>query len=151
MIPATILYVEDSPDDVLFVERALRKVAPGVRLHVIADGQAAIDYFDPAAQPQLPPGSLALVLLDLNLPGRSGLEVLAHIRKNSRIPAVPVVMFSASNQPKDIDACYTEGCNAYLIKPTDSAGLRQTVALIAATWLQPDSPGQPAPVFPRPG
>ncbi len=138
-----VLYVEDSADDVFFIQRAFQQIAPKVRLHIITDGQAAADYFDPAARPEPPPESLALVLLDHNLPGRSGLEILAHIRKKSRTPRLPVIIFTASNQQKDIDACYAAGCNAYLIKPSDSEGLRQIVALIASTWLHQPAPPRP--------
>ena len=145
-----VLYVDDSPDDVFFVDRAFRSVAPGVQLRVIPDGQAAADYFDPVAQPDPPPESLALALLDLNLPGRSGLDILIQIRKNSRTPALPVVIFSASNQQKDIDACYAEGCNAYLIKPTDSDGLRQMISLVVTTWLKENLPMPTAPILPPP-
>jgi len=146
----TVLYIEDSPDDVLFVQRAFRQVAPAVDLLVIPSGQAAVDYFDPAAHPQPPPESLRLVLLDLNLPGRSGHYVLGQIRRASRTPRIPVVIFSASNQQKDIDACYAEGCNAYLIKPTDSQGLRDMIALVATTWLTENLPTTPAPILPPP-
>ena len=145
-----VLYVDDSPDDVFFVDRAFRSVAPGVELRIIPDGQAAADYFDPIAQPDPPPESLALALLDLNLPGRSGLEVLIQIRKNSRTPALPVVIFSASNQRKDIDACYAEGCNAYLIKPCDPDGLRQLVTLVANIWLKDPQPNRPPTILPGP-
>lgn len=146
----TVLYIEDSPDDVLFVQRAFRRIAPAVQLHVIPSGQAAVDYFDPAAHPEPPPESLRLVLLDINLPGRSGHYILGQIRRASRCPRVPVVIFSASNQQKDIDACYAEGCNAYLIKPTDSEGLRNLVAIVTDTWLKHPLSGQPAPILPRP-
>jgi len=148
MSKPTVLYIEDSPDDVLFVRRAFKQIAPAVDVHVIPDGQAAVDYFAPAAQPDPPPESLRLVLLDLNLPGRSGHYILGQIRRASRCPRIPVVIFSASNQQKDIDACYAEGCNAYLIKPTDSQGLRDLIALIASTWLQNNLPTPP--VLPRP-
>jgi CheY-like chemotaxis protein len=146
----TVLYIEDSPDDVLFVQRAFQQVAPFVQLHVIPSGQAAVDYFDPAAQPEPAPESVRLVLLDLNLPGRSGHYVLGQIRRSSRCPRVPVVIFSASNQQKDIDACYAEGCNAYLIKPTDSDGLRQMISLVTATWLKENLPAPTAPILPPP-
>ena len=145
----TVLYIEDSPDDVLFVQRAFRQVAPTVDLHVIPSGQGAVDYFDPAAQPVPPPETLRLVLLDLNLPGRSGHYILGQIRRASRCPRIPVVIFSASNQRKDIDACYAEGCNAYLIKPTDSESLRNIVAVVAETFLKNPRP-TPPPVLPRP-
>ena len=146
----TVLYIEDSPDDVLFVRRAFRRIAPAVQLHVIPSGQAAVDYFDPAAHPEPPPESLRLVLLDINLPGRSGHYILGQIRRASRCPRVPVVIFSASNQQKDIDACYAEGCNAYLIKPTDSNGLRDMISLVVTTWLQENLPNSTTPILPPP-
>jgi two-component system response regulator len=149
MKPA-VLYIEDSPDDVLFVQRAFQKVAPTVQLHVIPSGEAAVNYFDPAAQPEPAPETLRLVLLDLNLPGRSGHYILGQIRRASRCPRVPVVIFSASNQQKDIDACYAEGCNAYLIKPTDSDGLRQMISLVTATWLKENLPPPTTPILPPP-
>ncbi len=144
-----VLYVDDSPDDVFFLGRAFSLVAPGVQLRIIPDGQAAADYFNPAAPGDPPPESLALAILDLNLPGRSGLEVLKQIRQHSRTPGLPVVILSASNQPKDIDACYAEGCNAYLVKPTDSEGLRNIVTVVADTFLKNPRP-TPPPVLPRP-
>ena len=133
---APILYVEDGPDDVFFMQRAFRKIAPEVELKVITNGQEAADFFDATKNQGTPFSPLALVILDLNLPGRSGMEVLAQIRKKSRYQTVPVILFSASNQQSDIDACYLEGCNAYLIKPNDPEGLRNLVTLINDFWLK---------------
>jgi CheY-like chemotaxis protein len=130
-----ILYVEDGPDDVLFMERAFRKVAPEVRLDVIPDGQQAVDYFDPARLSASARELLDLVILDLNLPGRSGLEVLRQIRRNPDTSRLPVVMFSASNQQKDIDACFAAACSAYHVKPNDFEGLRHVVENICQSWL----------------
>jgi CheY-like chemotaxis protein len=130
-----ILYVEDGPDDVLFMQRAFQKVAPEVELRVITNGQEAADFFD-ADRADQSPVTLALVILDLNLPGRSGLEVLAQIRQKSRFKTVPVILFSASNQQKDINACYLEGCNAYLLKPSNPESLKNLVALINDFWLK---------------
>jgi two-component system response regulator len=131
-----ILYVEDGPDDVFFMQRAFGKVAPNVELKVITNGQEAADFFDASKDRDTPFRPLSLVILDLNLPGRSGMEVLAQIRKKSRYRTVPVILFSASNQQTDIDACYLEGCNAYLIKPNDPEGLRYLVSLINDFWLK---------------
>jgi CheY-like chemotaxis protein len=131
----TIMYVEDSPDDVFFMERAFKKVAPGIELHVITNGQAAADFFTTSQSTEtLKP--LALVLLDLNLPGQSGLQVLTQIRKHSKYLKVPVIMFSASSQQSDIDMCYTEGCNAYVVKPNDPESLKTLVTIISDFWLK---------------
>jgi CheY-like chemotaxis protein len=76
-----VLYVDDGPDDIFFMQRAFQKVAPEVELKVIKNGQDAADFFDLAQNQNAAPQPLSLVILDLNLPGRSGLEVLAQIRK----------------------------------------------------------------------
>lgn len=131
-----IIYVEDGPDDILFMQRAFSKVAPDIELHVITNGQDAADFFDSSRNENTPPTPLALVILDLNLPGRSGLEILSQIRKKSKFHTVPVILFSASNQQKDIDACYLEGCNAYLVKPSDPDNLKNLVELIHDFWLK---------------
>jgi len=131
----TILYVEDSADDVFFMQRAFRKVAPDIELQVITNGQAAADFFisSQGAETIKP---LALVLLDLNLPGQSGLQVLVHIRKNSKYEKVPVIIFSASSQQNDIDMCYADGCNAYVVKPSDPESLKAIVTTISEFWLK---------------
>jgi len=130
-----ILYVEDGPDDVFFMQRAFRKVNPEVELKVITSGEEATTYFD-ATSEQSNASPLALVILDLNLPGRSGLEVLTHIRTQSKFRKVPVLLFSASSQQSDIDSCYAAGCNAYLVKPSDPEQLNDMVAVINDFWLK---------------
>jgi two-component system response regulator len=131
-MPEPILYVEDSPDDVEFMKRAFRKVAPDLELKVITNGQEAADYF---AQPEPEEKPLALVLLDLNLPGRSGMEVLAQIRSKYKFAKVPVIIFSASSQQSDIDSCYTGGCNSYVVKPSNPDGLKRLVTSIHEYWI----------------
>jgi two-component system response regulator len=140
-----VLYVDDGPDDIFFMQRAFNKVAPDVELKVIKNGQDAADFFDPARADAAASAHLSLVILDLNLPGRSGLEVLAQIRKKSRLPTVPVVFFSASNHQADIDSCYRAGCNAYLIKPNDPERLRHLVSLVHDFWLSENR--HPGPVM----
>jgi CheY-like chemotaxis protein len=130
-----ILYVEDGSDDILFMQRAFRKIAPEVKLHIITNGQEAADFFDPGKNQEGARIALSLVLLDLNLPGRSGLEVLAQIKKHSNHQTVPIVVFSASDQQKDIEACYQQGCNAYVVKPNHPDGLKRLVSLINDFWL----------------
>jgi CheY-like chemotaxis protein len=129
------MYVEDGPDDVFFMQRAFKKINPAVELKVITDGAQAADFFD-ATKPDQGATPLSLVILDLNLPGRSGLEVLTQIRSKYKFNKVPVILFSASSQQSDIDSCYLAGCNAYLVKPNDPEGLKALVALINDFWLK---------------
>jgi CheY-like chemotaxis protein len=131
-----ILYVEDGPDDVFFMQRAFKKVAPNVDLRVITNGREASEFFMAAQGDDKLDPPLALVLLDLNLPGHSGLEVLTHIRGKSNYGKVPVIVFSASSQQSDIDSCYAGGCNAYVVKPNDPERLRALVTTINEFWLK---------------
>ena len=131
-----ILYVEDTPDDVFLMQRAFKKIAPNLDLQIITNGQAAADFFDPSKTGISEKPNLLLVILDLNLPGRSGLEILEVIRTKSRFPRVPVIIFSASNRQEDINACYQAGANAYVIKPNSSEELKNAVRLIYDFWLK---------------
>jgi len=132
----SILYIEDGPDDVFFMQRAFKKIAPNVELRVITNGREASEFFmAPQGEEKLDP-PLALVLLDLNLPGHSGLEVLTHIRTKSEYGKVPVILFSASSQQSDVDSCYAAGCNAYVVKPSDPDRLRALVVTINEFWLK---------------
>ena len=131
-----ILYVEDTPDDVFLMQRAFKKIAPDVDMRVITNGQEAADFFDASRPKSAETAPLSLVILDLNLPGRSGLEVLQTIRSKSRFPKVPVILFSASNRQEDIDSCYLAGASAYVVKPSESEELRTLVKLIHDFWLK---------------
>src|ERR1700744_4605349 len=130
-----ILYVEDSADDVFFMQRAFKKVNPTVDLRVITDGQQAADFFDPEKTGQ-PPVALSLVILDLNLPGRSGLEVLRQIRSKFPFAKVPVVLFTASSEQSDIDSCYEAGCNGYVVKPNNPEDLKTLISVIHDFWIK---------------
>ncbi len=130
---SSILYIEDELDDVFLMERTFRRMAPEVSLRVISDGQKAVEYFEAAASQAAI--DLSLVLLDLNLPGLSGLSVLAQIRKSPHVAKVPVIIFSASSQPSDISASYAGGCNAYLVKPGDPDRLKSIVGLLKEFWI----------------
>src|SRR5688572_19335100 len=110
-----ILQVEDDPNDVFFLQKAMNKVGVTNPIHVVSDGQEAIDYlkgngkfFDRAIFP-FP----CLVLLDLKLPYVMGLEVLRWIREQPW-SNLPVIMLSASAEDADIGTSYRLGANAFL-------------------------------------
>jgi len=134
----TILHVEDDPNDVLLVERALCKAGVTARIHVVTDGEQAVNYL--AAQSafiereRFPIPSL--VLLDLKLPRKSGLEVLEWIRANPGLKRLPVVMLTSSKQPIDINRAYDLGVNAYLAKPVSFDTLVEMLKTLDAFWLR---------------
>jgi CheY-like chemotaxis protein len=114
----TLLLVEDDPGHARLIERNLQRAHLPYAITILRDGQAALDYVLPAQEGQdarhLPP---CLVLLDLNLPGCSGVEVLARLKNNIRTKHIPVIILTTTDDPHEMEQCYALGCNAYLTKP----------------------------------
>jgi CheY-like chemotaxis protein len=132
-----ILLVEDNEDDVFFMKRALRTAEVRQSLQVVMDGQSAVDYlggvgqFADRRQYPLP----CLILLDLKLPRKNGLEVLEWIRRESPVRSVVVLILSTSKENSDIEAAYRLSANAYLVKPAVVEQLTDIVRAIKAFWL----------------
>jgi two-component system response regulator len=130
----TILLVEDSPDDVLLTQRALRKSNIRNRVDVVGDGEEAIDHLlNGEVLPRL-------ILLDINLPKVSGLEVLRAIRGNHRTRFLPVVVLTTSNEERDIVESYQLGANSYVRKPVDFARFLEAVRVLGLYWLLVNQP-----------
>ncbi|HEX7859569.1 MAG TPA: response regulator [Verrucomicrobiae bacterium] len=134
--PFTILHVEDDPNDVLLVERAIKKSNAPVLLRSVGDGDKAVAYlkgdesFSNREQFPLP----NLVLLDLKMPRKSGLEVLGWIRENAELKRLPVVIFTSSKHDQDINRAYDLGANSYLVKPVGFDSLLDTVKQLQLYW-----------------
>ena len=132
----TVLLVEDNPMDVFIIEEIVRESGLNLRLEVVKDGQEALSYLRNAAakeQPSVP----ALVLLDLNLPKVSGLEVLTELRKDPRLGSTPVVIVSSSMAPPDRVATKRLGAAGYFQKPNDLAAYRRLVDVIKSIFPHP--------------
>ena len=133
-----ILLVEDNPDDVLLVRRAVRKAALAVALQDVKDGDEAVAYLDGSgrfadrARHPLP----ALVLLDLKLPKRSGLSVLRWVRSQPGLDTTPVVVLTSSSEDEDIQKAYALGANSYLLKPVAFHGLVQLLGVLDLYWFR---------------
>ena len=146
-----ILLVEDNPHDVLLTRRAFRKAGLDVPISALEDGDRAIayldgrgDFADRAAHPW--PG---LVLLDLKLPGRGGLEVLRWIRAQPHLDPMPVVVLTSSAEEEDVVQAYRAGANSYLRKPVSLDELTGLVAALHAYWMRTNIGAVPA--APHPG
>lgn len=133
---AKILLVEDSPDDILIVQRALKEARIINRLWVVRDGQEALDflqhkeeYQDVAKSPK--PG---LILLDINLPKINGLEVLKRIKEDPDLKTIPTVILTLSGRDEDIARCYSHGCNSFIQKPVDFEKFVEVVKQIGLYW-----------------
>jgi CheY-like chemotaxis protein len=125
----TILLVEDNPDDEALTKLALNFGTPAT-LEVARDGQEALDYLFNDAN-DVP----RLVLLDLDLPGVGGLELLRRIREHERTSLTPVVILTASNAPDDVAAGYRHGANSYVRKPVDFDQFAELMRQLGAYWL----------------
>lgn len=124
-----VLYAEDDENDAFLIKRAWRQAGIAQPLVIVDEGQAAIDYLSGAgtyADRALHPLP-CLVLLDLNMPGVSGIDVLKWTRTNPGTATLPVVVLTSSNQNSDVQRAYAEGANGYLVKP----GSLEDMALMA--------------------
>ena len=127
---ADVLVVEDDPGDVLLTTDALEDCHLGLSLHVVGDGEEAMRFLRGAGQPRP-----ALVLLDLNLPRRGGLEVLAELKADPDLRAIPVVVLTTSQAEADIVRSYELHANAYVIKPIDAAKFADAIKQIDEFFL----------------
>jgi chemotaxis family two-component system response regulator Rcp1 len=114
--PGHVLLVEDNKLDILMVQEALAEHQCAAILHVVEDGEEAIRFID-AADQDLEGPSLALILLDLNLPKRSGAEVLTHIRRSRRCINTNVLIITSSDSTEDREETRRLGANEYFLKP----------------------------------
>jgi two-component system, chemotaxis family, response regulator Rcp1 len=131
-----ILLIEDSRADAKIIERALREGAVSHRLTVIPDGKHALDYLfrlrDDAAATDREPD---LILLDLNLPGMDGCQVLTRIKSDPFLRMIPVVVLTTSDREEDIFQTYQAGANTYISKPHEYPRYRELVATLEHYWV----------------
>ncbi len=115
----SILLVEDDSNDILFVQRAFRQVNANNPIRIVKDGDAAVEYLagegEYANREQYP--LPALILLDLKLPRRSGIEILQWLKQQPGLKRIPVVVLTSSKEGLDVDRSYDLGVNSYLVKP----------------------------------
>jgi len=137
MTEKCILQVEDDDNDVFLLKRVFDQAGISSPLHVVRDGQLAIDYLSGAggfADRQTHPLP-CLVLLDLKLPKKNGLEVLEWVRHQPRLKSLVVVLFSSSALPQEVERAYELGVNSYIQKSSDSNQLREIAQLLKGWWL----------------
>lgn len=130
----SVLVAEDDETDVALLQRAFRHVELANPVHVVSDGQEAIDFLARVrgqSEERLP----ALVILDLKMPRRDGLQVLHWMREQPILCSIPALIFSSSSNVNDIEGAYENGANAYLIKPPSIAE-RNELARFLKDWLR---------------
>lgn len=135
---AVILLVEDDPGDQELTRRALEEGKIANTLHIVGDGEQALDYLlrrgpyaDPAAAPRPD-----LILLDLNLPKLDGRQVLENIRVTPELRRIAVVILTTSNQEEDIVRSYDLGANSFITKPVDLTQFMRVVQALQEYWFE---------------
>lgn len=133
----TILLVEDNPNDVALTRRAFEKSRIANEVVVAGDGEEAIDYlFHRGRFAGLSPDDVpAIVLLDLKLPKRDGLDVLKTLRADPRTGLVPVIVLTSSKEDVDLLCSYELGANSYIQKPVDFKAFVEAVTQLGLYWL----------------
>ncbi|MGC1684423.1 MAG: response regulator [Candidatus Acidiferrales bacterium] len=133
-MPIDVLLVEDNLGDVRLTQEALRAADVSVRLHVAMDGVEAVAFlkregvYREAPRPEL-------ILLDLNLPRMDGREVLAYIKTNDELKAIPTIMLTTSDLESDIAKSYQLQVNCYVNKPKEWNAFANLVETVALFWL----------------
>lgn len=144
MAQSVLLLVEDNRDDETLILRALRKSDVEARVVVAHDGLEALDYLLGCAVPEGASEMPTFVLLDLNLPKLSGLEVLRRIRADARMKRLPVVILTSSREERDISSCYDQGASSYVRKPIGSESFGDVIRQIGVYWTKVNEPPPPA-------
>ncbi len=132
--PVEILLVEDNPGDVRLAVEALKDAKVSNNLSIVTDGEAALEFLrrqGPYAQAARPD----IVLLDLNLPRKSGREVLCDIKDDPKLRTIPVVILTTSQAEEDILKAYNCNANCYITKPVDLDQFIKVVRSIEDFWL----------------
>ena len=129
-MPRNILYVEDNKDAIVFFNRIVNKLGD-YQFKTTEDGPSAIKLLEEEKdfEPEM-------ILLDINLPGMNGFEILQHLRTKTSYKHVPVIMFTSSDDMSDIKKSYEYGANAYLIKPDSLNSLKEVLSDTFNFWLK---------------
>ncbi|MBD2436811.1 response regulator [Nostoc sp. FACHB-110] len=133
-----LLVVEDSNEDFKMLQRLMRRMAVQNPIYRCTNGDEVLDFLyapESSQQPNTIPKP-SVILLDLNLPGIDGRDILERLKQDICFKKIPIVVFTTSSNPKDIEFCYQKGANGYLVKPMDAQELQKTVQAFVDYWLE---------------
>ena len=114
---------EDDIDDQEILEEIFSSINPSLQLQFVNNGKLLVSYFDTLKTPQLP----CLIVLDYNMPGLNGAEILTALNSNPLISKIPKIIWSTSNAPAYKAKCLELGASDYLLKPSTISGLKETI------------------------
>ena len=136
--PPLMLVVEDSDEDFLSLRRFFKELDVDCEIARVCDGEEALDYLYKQGDYENAPKTVypTVILMDLNLPGTDGKEVIKIVKQNETLKTIPIVVFTTSSRPNDIETCYQYGANSYLLKPMGLAQLKETISVFCDYWLK---------------
>jgi CheY-like chemotaxis protein len=134
-----LLVAEDSDEDFVTLQRLMQRMQVQNPIHRCTDGDSVLDFLQSGTE-ESQPARPSVILLDLNLPGTDGRDVLEQLKQDESLREIPVVVFTTSSNPKDIEFCYQKGANGYLIKPMNAQALQRTVQAFVNYWLESNTP-----------
>ncbi|MBP6731144.1 MAG: response regulator [Chitinophagales bacterium] len=129
-----VLLVEDNPGDIRLTQEALKESQMDIHLDVVSDGEQAIDFlmkrgkYVDSIRPHI-------ILLDLNLPKKNGIEVLKEIKAHDSLKKIPVIVLTTSDADHDISKAYSLNANCYILKPVDFDDFAKVIRLIEVFWF----------------
>jgi two-component system, chemotaxis family, response regulator Rcp1 len=134
MPPIEIRLIEDNPGDIRLALEAFKECKFNVSIQIATDGAEALDYmykkgrFTDASTPDL-------ILLDLNLPRKSGMEILAKLKEDDELRVIPVIILTTSQAEQDVQLCYRLHANCFVNKPFEYESFVKLVEAIGNFWL----------------
>jgi len=134
----TILMVDDDPDDFFLVRNAFKATGLRGEVQQVTGGEEMLDYlyrrgkFKDLEEPPVP----CVILLDLNMPGKNGWEVLGEIKRNPCYRRIPIVVFTTSGEEEDISGSYELGASSYISKPPTFEALVEVMKTLGEYWLK---------------
>ncbi|MGF1938953.1 MAG: response regulator [Nostoc sp. ChiQUE02] len=145
-----LLVVEDSNEDFRMLQRLMRRMSVQNPIHRCTNGDEVLEFLYQLGNDAYPKGEdlpnskvalrPSVILLDLNLPGIDGREILDRLKQDKSFKGIPIVVFTTSSNPKDIELCYQKGANGYLVKPMDAHELKKTIQAFVDYWLEANTP-----------
>ena len=134
----TILLIEDNPDHAELMSRCFDELNYSQNIIIVSDGEAALQYLDKCKnssdKDEFP--KPRLILLDLRLPKKDGMEILISIKSDPKLRKIPVVVVSTSDSEKDIEQAYINKANSYLVKPYDYNEIKKVIRDVSRYWLE---------------
>jgi CheY-like chemotaxis protein len=132
-----VLLADDNATDAELTKRALEIGGVSRNIVWVQDGEAALDYLLRKGQyAQRPSGLPRLMLLDLHMPKIDGLDVLARIKSDPQLRAIPIVIMSSSDQESDMTRSYERHANSYIVKPVDFKQFTDQVSILGQYWMR---------------